>query len=136
MRKLLLVILVLVLAALACNGENSSEDSIKEVEIEAEVVEKIESAQTDIQEAVEQLEIELPEPTEWIVYLECPECEEAGIPLALWEHVDDMGKSQGKITHGDMCVVLEVGSFKGVERYKLNCDGMVGWLRAEALLTP
>ena len=55
MKRLLIVVLVLVLAALACNGGDGSEDSIKEFEIEAEVVEKIESAQTDIQEVVEQL---------------------------------------------------------------------------------
>ena len=58
------------------------------------------------------------------------------MPLVLWENVDDMGNSPGKVNHGDMCVVLEVGSFKGIERYKLNCAGMVGWLRAEGLVTP
>ena len=127
------MVMVLVLAALACNGGNGNGDSNKEVEIEAEVVEKIESAQKDIQQVVEQLETELPEPTEWIVFVECPECE--GLPLSLWEHVDDMGKSPGRVNHGDMCVVLEVGSTKGIEKYKINCDGMVGWLRAEGLVT-
>ena len=134
MKRLLIVVLVLVLAALACNGGDSSEDSIKEVEIEAEVVEKIESAQIDIQEVVEQLETELPEQTEWIVFVECPECE--GLPLSLWEHVDDMGKSPGKVNHGETCIVLEVGSFEGVERYRIDCAGVVGWLRAEGLVTP
>jgi hypothetical protein len=133
MKRLLIVVLVLVLAALACNGENSSEDSNKKVEIEAEVVEKIESAQIDIQEAVEQLETELPEQTAWLVFVDCPECE--GLPLSLWENVDDMGNSPGRVNHGDMCVVLEVGSTKGIEKYKINCDGMVGWLRAEGLVT-
>jgi hypothetical protein len=132
MKRLFIVVLVLLLAALACNGGDSIEDSIKEVEIESEVVEKIESAQLDIQEAVEQFETELPEQTAWLVFVDCPECE--GLPLSLWKNVDDMGNSPGKVNHGEMCVVLEVGSFEGVERYKLNCAGMVGWLRAEGLV--
>jgi hypothetical protein len=134
MKRLLIVVLVLVLAVLACNGENSSEDSNKKVEIEAEVVEKIESAQIDIQEAVEQLETELPEKTAWLVFVDCPECE--GSPLLLWENVDDIGNSLGKVNHGEMCVVLEVGTFEGVERYRIDCAGVVGWLRAEGLVTP
>ncbi|MFC2052839.1 hypothetical protein ACFLV7_00875 [Chloroflexota bacterium] len=134
MRKLLLVGLVLLLAALACNGGDGNGDSVKEVEIEAEVVEKIESAQKDIQEAVEQLETELPEQTAWLVFVDCQECE--GLPLSLWENVDDMGNSPGKVNHGEMCVVLEVGSFEGVERYRIDCAGVVGWLRAEGLVTP
>ena len=134
MRGILIVLLVLFVATLACNGGNGNGDSSKEVEIEAEVVEKIESAQIDIQEVVEQLETELPEQTEWIVFVECPECE--GLPLSLWEHVDDMGKSPGKVNHGETCIVLEVGSFEGVERYRIDCAGVVGWLRAEGLATP
>jgi hypothetical protein len=51
------------------------------------------------------------------------------------EHVDDMGKNPGKVNHGDIGVVLEVGSYEGVERYKLNCAGVVGWLRAEGVVT-
>ena len=134
MRRLLIVVMVLVLAALACNGGNGKGDSIKEIEIEAEVIEKIESAQTDIQEVVEQMETELPEPTEWVVFVECPECE--GLPLVLWENVDDMGNSPGKVNHGEMCIVLEVGSFEGIERYRIDCTGVVGWLRTEGLVTP
>lgn len=74
-----------------------------------------------------------PEPTAWLVFVDCPECE--GLPILLCENVDDMGNSPGKVNHGEMCIVLEVRTFEGVERYKLNCAGMVGWLRAEGLVT-
>jgi hypothetical protein len=60
-KRLLIVVLVLVIAALACNGGDSSEDSIEEVEIDTEVVERVESALTDTQVVVEPTETELPE---------------------------------------------------------------------------
>ena len=96
-------------------------------------VTKVEPTQVDTQVVVEPTEIELPESTEWVVFVDCPECE--GLPLLLWKNVDGSGKSPGKVNHGDLCVVLEVGSYKGVERYKLDCAGMVGWLRAEGVVT-
>lgn len=132
MKRILLVLLVLFLAILACNGGDSSGELVETVEEKMVEVNTVEPTLTDTQDHDKSMETELPVPTEWIVFVECPECE--GLPLALWEHVDDMGKSPGKVNHGDMCVVVEVGSYEGVERYKINCVGMVGWLRAEGLV--
>ena len=134
MKRILVTLLVLFLVILACNESDNSGEAVKEGEEKAVEVKKVEPIQTDTQEVVEQMETELPEQTAWIVFIDCPECE--GLPLALWEQVDDMGKSPGKVNHGEMCIVLEVGSFEGVERYRIDCAGVVGWLRADGLVTP
>jgi len=78
-------------------------------------------------------EISQPIVTEWIVVVNCPECE--GIPLALWQEPGNMGVSPGKVNHDDTCIVLDTGEADGVEKYKINCDGKIGWLRAEGLVT-
>ena len=124
MKKIWIIFAVLVLVAMACICGNGSDDSVKEVE----------PNQTDTQVVVEPTETKIPEQTAWIVFVECPECE--GLPLSLWENVGDKGSSPGKVNHGDKCVVLDVGSFEGIERYKINCAGVEGWLRSEGLITP
>jgi hypothetical protein len=73
----------------------------------------------------------IPEPTTWVVVINCPDCE--GLPLTLWENIGDIGTSPGKVNHGDTCIVLDQGVTEGIEKYKLDCSGMIGWLRSEAV---
>ena len=70
-------------------------------------------------------------PTDWLVVVGCPKCR--GIPLTLWQKIDDIGTSPGKVDHGSTCNVLNQGVIDGVEKYQLDCDGKIGWLRAEVV---
>jgi hypothetical protein len=69
--------------------------------------------------------------TDWLVVVGCPKCR--GIPLTLWQQIDDIGTSPGKVDHGSTCIVLDQGVIDGVEKYQLDCDGKIGWLRAEVV---
>lgn len=69
-----------------------------------------------------------PEPTTWVGVIHCPECD--GLALSLWQKIDDIGFSPGKVHHGDTCVVIDTGVTDGIKKYKLNCMGKYGWLRA------
>ncbi len=43
------------------------------------------------------------------------------------------GNSPGKVIHGDTCIVLDKGVTDGIEKYQLDCEGKIGWLRAEGI---
>lgn len=78
-------------------------------------------------------EVSKPKSTQWIVVVHCPECE--GIALIMWSKPGVMSPGGGKVNHGDTCIVLATGSAQGVQKYKLNCSGKIGWLRASGLVT-
>jgi hypothetical protein len=74
-----------------------------------------------------------PGPTAWIGVVNCPECDGNG--LVLWEKIDEPGNSPEIVFHGDTCTVIDKGVMETVEitekkKYKLNCSGKIGWLRA------
>lgn len=72
-----------------------------------------------------------PAPKEWIGVIYCPEC--GGIELNLWEQIGNMGAGGGKVMHGDVCIIIDQGVYDGIEKYRLNCDGKIGWLRTEGV---
>lgn len=75
---------------------------------------------------------EPPAPTTWVGVIHCPECD--GLALSLWQKIDDIGFPEGKVHHGDTCVVIDQGVTDGIKKYKLNCMGKYGWLRAEGVV--
>ena len=81
----------------------------------------------------------MPEPTTWVGVIDCAECIE-GDTFTLWAEVNDIGYNSPKVMYGDICMVLEMGVTEeapgidpGIEKYKLDCDGKIGWLRAEGV---
>jgi hypothetical protein len=72
-----------------------------------------------------------PAPTERIGVINCPEC--GDVALILWVEIDDIGAGGGKVMHGDTCIIIDQGITDGIEKYRLNCDGKIGWLRSEGV---
>ena len=92
------------------------------------VTEVIEPTKTPIPEKED---TPIPEPTTWIGVITCPECN--GIGLILWMKIDDKGQGGGMVFDGDVCIVIDKGVADGIEKYKLDCDGKIGWFRAEGV---
>lgn len=141
-RNLLIVIcFVLVCIILACGSSApSSEEELpinEKITVEAkptvteETVDEPTKAPTDTS-IPEPTETPIPEPTTWMGVIYCPECE--GIPLALWQNIDNIGTIPGEVNHGDNCTVFDKGVTDGIEKYKLDCDEKIGWLRSEGVI--
>ncbi len=71
-----------------------------------------------------------PEPTTWVGVIHCPECD--GLALRLWQKIDDIGFSPGKVYHGDTCVVIDTGVTDGIKNINstawANMAGLEPWV--------
>ena len=139
----------LAIAALFGGDDAEPETPINEkITVEAKVTATTEPtateapADTPILEPTEALtDTPLPEPTTWVGVIDCPACVEGeNIPLTLWAEIGEMGSGSPKVNHGDICIILDKGVTEeapgidpGIEKYKLDCDGKIGWLRAEGV---
>lgn len=109
------------------------------VEVTSTPLPTVESTDTPIPEPTYTVAIEdasptntsAPAPTERIGVINCPEC--GDIPLILWIEINDIGAGGGQVMHGDTCIIIDQGVTEGIEKYRLNCDGKIGWLRAEGV---
>ena len=129
------------LAAIADFTDRDTETPTDEkITVETKVIET--PADTPILEPTEALtDTPLPEPTTWVGVIDCPACVEGeNIPLTLWAEIGEMGSGSPKVNHGDICIILDKGVTEeapgidpGIEKYKLDCDGKIGWLRAEGV---
>ena len=126
---ILLLICLCVSVVIALSPGSDSQEP--ETPIDEQIT--VEAKTTEIPDETLVVDTPIPKPTTWVGVIYCLECEKENIPLALWENIDDMGQSPGQANHGDTCIVLEKGVTEGIEKYRLDCYGNIGWLRAEAV---
>ena len=63
------------------------------------------------------------------VRLYCPECQEAGMKINIWETPSRAGlKTTGSLPHGTQVTVIDKAYHDGMSQYKITHQGITGWV--------
>jgi endonuclease YncB( thermonuclease family) len=77
-----------------------------------------------------------PAPTTYPVMLLCQDCANVGMDIYLWETPERKGlATTGKVPPHTQAIVLDATSYEGVLYYKVQANGLVGWV-SELFVTP
>lgn len=66
-------------------------------------------------------------PTTYVVTLFCQDCADVGMEIRIWTSPDRSGVA-GSVPHNTLATVIDTTTYNGVLHYKVQIDGITGWV--------